>query len=331
MQHLAGTIISQNGLGLAGFTNPGLQLPDEEIFKVLKSALAAGVTLWNGADFYGTPDNNSLHLMNRYFAAYPEDADKVVLCIKSGLKSLGTFSMDCSPAGLRGFVDNALKILGGKKKLDIFGCARVDPAVPVEESIRALAEFKKEGKIGGIQLSEVRAETIRRAAAVEKIDMVEAEISLWATDVFENGVAEVCGELGIVLVAHTPLGGGMLTGQIKSLDDMPAHDYHRHFPRWQPENFAKNRLLVEELENFAKRKGCTTSQLALSWIKSQNQKQGMPYLVPIAGTKSEARLLENIRDLHLTDEDQKELNTVLEKYPVAGARYPPAGAKLAEY
>lgn len=201
----------------------------------------------------------------------------------------------------------------------------------MEESIQALAEFKKEGKIGGIQLSEVRAETIRRAAAVEKIDMVEAEISLWATDVFENGVAEVCGELGIVLVAHTPLGGGMLTGQIKSLDDMPAHDYHRHFPRWQPENFAKNRLLVEELEKFAKEKGCTTSQLALTWIKTQSRRQGMPYLVPIAGTKSEARLLENIRDIHLTDEEHKALNTILEKYPVAGARYPPAGAKLAEY
>lgn len=100
----------------AGLTNRGLQVPDEEIFKLLRVALAAGVTLWNGADFYGTPDANSLHLMNRYFTAYPEDADKVVLCIKSGIKSMGAFSMDCSATGLRGSVDNALKILDGKKK-----------------------------------------------------------------------------------------------------------------------------------------------------------------------------------------------------------------------
>jgi pyridoxine 4-dehydrogenase len=269
--------------------------------------------------------------MNRYFTAYPEDADKVVLCVKSGVKQMGTFSMDCSAPALLGFVDNTLRILDGKKKIDIFGFARVDPAVPVEESIKALATLKKAGKIGGIQLSEVRADTIRRAAAVEKIDMVEAEISLWATDIFKNGVAEVCRELGIILVAHSPLAAGMLTGKIKSLDDMSPSNYHRRFPRWQPENFTKNMLLVEELERFARAKECPMSQLALTWIKVQSRKPGMPYIVPIAGTKSEARLQDNLQEINLTEEDLEALNAVLEKYPVVGARYPLGGAKLAEY
>ncbi|KAJ5784492.1 aldo/keto reductase [Penicillium pulvis] len=187
MPMLAGKPITQNGLGLMHDVTP-----DEKAFKILKAALAAGVNVWNGADFCGTPDNNSLHLMNRYFTAYPEDAEKVVLSIK-----------------MRSFVDRANKILDGKKKIDIFGCARVDKSVPIEETVGALAG---------------------RAAKVTQIDMVEAEISLWATDVFENDVSETCAQLGIIMIAHTPLGAGMLTGQIKSLDDMPANDYHRFFP-----------------------------------------------------------------------------------------------------
>lgn len=173
-------------------------------------------------DFYATPDNNSLHLMTRYFMAYPEDAGNVILTIKSGIRDMRTFTMDCSPDAVREFVERANAILDGKKKIDIFGCGRVDENVPIEDTVGALAELVKEDKIGGTQLSEVSANTIRRAAKVAKINMVEAEISLWAMDVFENGVAKTCGDLGIPMVTHTPLGAGMLTGQIKSLDDMPA-------------------------------------------------------------------------------------------------------------
>jgi pyridoxine 4-dehydrogenase len=269
--------------------------------------------------------------MNRYFTAYPEDADKVVLTIKSGLVDMRTFTMDCSAPGLRKFVDDAIKILDGKKKIDIFGCARVDPNVPIEESVRALAALKDQGKIGGIQLSEVKADTIRRAASVTKIDMVEAEVSLWAREVFGNGVAETCAELGIVLVAHTPLGKGMLTGTIKSLDDMSANNHNRLFPRFQPENFAKNLLLVKELDKLAETKKCTTAQLALSWIKSQSRKPGMPVLVSVAGARSEARVLENAKDVDLTDGDFEEINSILYSFPVAGERYPAAAAKLNEY
>lgn len=162
-----------------------------------------------------------------------------------------TLTMDSSPAAVRRAVDRANAVLADTKKIDLFGPGRVDPNVPIEETVATLKELVAEGKIGGIQLSEVRSETIWRASAVAKVDMVEAEISLWATDVFENGVARTCAEMGIVMEAHTPLGAGMLTGKIKSLDDMPAHDYHRRFPRFQPENFGTNLKLVKKVEELA--------------------------------------------------------------------------------
>lgn len=312
-------------------TLPGGILPEDEAFKVLKFALAKGANVWNGADFYGTPDYNSLHLMRNYFTKYPDDADKVVLSVKSGIADMRTFKMDGSPAAMRNFVDNANAILDGKKKIDIFGCGRVDPEVPIEDTVAALAELVTEGKIGGIQLSEVSAETIRRASKVTKIDMVEAEVSLWATEVLENGVAEACAEQGIVLVAHSPLGAGMLTGQIQSLDDMPANDYHRMFPRFQPENFAINLELVSKIKEVAQGKECSSAELALSWIKIQSKKPGMPFFVPVAGARSEQRVEQNSTDVPLSDVDMAEIESILEKFPVAGGRYPPAAAKLLEY
>lgn len=241
-----------------------------------------------------------------------------------------TFRLDCSPASVRNFVDRPNN-LDGKKKIDIFGCGRVDKNVPIEDTVGALAELVREGKVGGIQLSEVSSDTIRRAAKVTKIDMVEAEISLWATDVFENGVAETCAELGITMVVHTPLGAGMLTGQIKSLNDMPANDYHRFFPRFQPENFDTNLKLVEKIKEIAEDKGCTAAQLALSWVKAQSRRSNMPVFVPVAGARSENRVRENAVNVHLSDDGFTAIKTILDSFPVAGHRYPPAAAQLTEY
>jgi pyridoxine 4-dehydrogenase len=297
----------------------------------MKTALANGANVWNGADFYGTPEANSLHLLNRYFTAYPEDADKVVICIKSGIISMATFQMDGSAEGMRRMVDNCNKILDGKKKIDIFGCARVVPGVPIEVTVAALGELVKEGKIGGIQLTEVSAASIRRAAKIHKIDMVEAEVSLWATEVLSNGVAETCGELGIPIIAHTPLGAGMLTGNIQKIEDMPEDDHHRHFPRFQGENFSKNLDLVNEVQRLAKIKGCTAPQLALSWIKSQSKVPGMPFMVPIAGARSEERVVENCTEIPLEKDDLKAINAILVSFPVSGARWPEAAAKFNEY
>ncbi|ESZ93468.1 aldo/keto reductase [Sclerotinia borealis F-4128] len=331
MPTLAGKEITQNGLGLMRMTWHGEHTPDSTAFPVLKAALAAGVNVWNGADFYGSPDNNSLHLIARYFAKYPEDVDKVVLCIKSGVVDMKTFKMDSSPAAVYKYVENANKILGGSKKIDLFGMGRQDKVTPIEDTVKALDECVKKGLIGGIQLSEVAADSIRRASTVAKIDMFEAEISLWATDVFENGVAEACGELGIVMVAHTPLGAGMLTGQIKSLNDMPENDYHRRFPRFQPENFQKNLDLVEELRKLATEKGCTPAQLALCWTKSQSKKPGYPLIVPVFGARSESRVKENATEIELSASDLTKINEILASFPVEGHRYPAAAAALCEF
>ncbi|KAJ5095929.1 aldo/keto reductase [Penicillium alfredii] len=349
MPILAGKSIGQNGLGLMrkslytqrletrganlllGMTLKGDVIPEEKTFAVLEAALKAGANVWNGADFYGTPDYNTLHLMNRYFTAYPEDADKVVLTVKSGIADMSTFAMDCSPAAIRGFVDRANAILDGKKKIDLFGCGRVDPKVPIEETVRALGELVKEEKIGGIQLSEVSASTIRRAAQVATIDIVEAEISLWATNGFENGVAETCAELGITLVALTPLGAGMLTGRIKSPDDLPANDYHRFFPRFQRENLHINLKLVHTLSQLAEKRGCTSAELALSWFRAQSRLPRMPVIVPVFGARSEERVAENTRDIDLSDSDLEEIRSILDSCPVVGSRHPPIAAKLCEY
>ena len=242
-----------------------------------------------------------------------------------------TFALDCSPTAVRNFVDSANKILDGKKRIDIFGCGRVDKKVPIEDTVGELAKLVNEGKIGGIQLSEVSAVTIRRAAKIAKIDMVEAEISLWATDVFENGVAETCAELGITMIAHTPLGAGMLTGQIKSLDDMPANDYYRFFPRFQPENFDTNLQLVVKLEEIAREKGCTPAQLALAWIKGQSGRPHMPLFVPVAGARSEERVKENATEVSLSEFEFAAIKRILDSFPIVGGRYPAAAAGLTEY
>ncbi|RWA06761.1 hypothetical protein EKO27_g8335 [Xylaria grammica] len=331
MEILAGKEVGNIGLGLMRLTLPGANIPDEQAFAVLKAALNAGVNCWNGADFYGTPTNNSLHLLNRYFTAYPEDAEKVVISIKSGIVDMRTFTLDCSPEAVRRFVANANKILDGKKKIDIFGMGRVDRQVPLQDTIEALAQLVSEGAIDGIQLSEVGSDTIRQAARITKIDMVEAEVSLWATEILSNGVAATCNELGIPIIAHTPLGAGMLTGKIKSLDDMDPNDYHRFFPRFQPENFSKNIDLVNELTKLAKVKKCTPAQLALSWVRLQSKKTGVPPLIPVFGTTTPDRVAQNTAVVDLTNGDLEEIEKILESFPVAGPRYPAPAMKLVEY
>ncbi|KAI5457343.1 NADP-dependent oxidoreductase domain-containing protein [Mariannaea sp. PMI_226] len=328
MRTLIGKAIGQNGLGLSRMTHHSDPQPDEQTFKVLKAAVEAGVTVWIGADFYGTPENNSLHLINRYFTAHPEDAEKVVICIKSGIVSMGTFTMDCSPDAMRKSVENANRILDGKKKLDIFGPARVDPNVPIEDTIKALAQLLEEGQIGGIQLSEVTAPTIRKAVSSASISMVECEVSLWTTDIFENGVAAVCDELKIPIVAHSPFSGGVLTGRINSLGDLPPQDHHRFFPRFQPDNFDKNMKLVKALSEFAETRGITMSQLALSWIRAQSQRPEVPLLIPVPGASSKDRLLQNCEDVGLDIDSLLEIQKILDQFPVFGERYPPPGMKL---
>ena len=286
----------------------------------MRTALSLGANFWNGGEFYGPPEANSLQLLNAYFTQYPDDADKVLINIKGGL------SKDRRPTGseegVRASVDNCLKLLGGKKKLDMFECARVDPNTPIETTMKALAACVKEGKIGGIALSEVRAETIRRAHKVHPVCAVEVELSLWQTEVLTNGVATACAELGIPIVAYSPLGKGILTGQIKSLDDLPEDDFRRQVPRFSKENFPKNLELVTELEKLAEAKGCKPSQLALAWVRQLSEQKGMPTIIPIPGTTTEARVTENMGVVRLDEKDMEKIDKILQSFEPVGSRYP---------
>ncbi len=175
----------------------------------MRAALKSGCNFWNGGDFYGTPTYNSLVLLERYFEKYPEDADKVVLSVK-GAVNAETRSPDGSPEGVRRSVDGILKQLKGRKKLDIFECARRDPNTPLAVTFGVLQkEYIDTGKLGGISLSEVSAATIHEAAKIAKIVAVEVELSLWTTDVLNNGVAAACAEHDIPLVAYSPVGRGV--------------------------------------------------------------------------------------------------------------------------
>lgn len=267
--------------------------------------------------------------MKRYFTAYPSDADKVILCIKGGVVDMKT--VDCSAENMRRSIENCNHILDGKKSIDLFGPARVDPKIPIEKTVEAIAELAKEGKVGGILLSEVSAETLRKAAKIHHIGAIEAEISLWATDVFQNGVAETCKELGTVLLAHSPLGRGMLAGNFSTLEDVANGESHSMFPRFQGENFEQNLKLVRELQRVAGEKGCTNAQLALAWLRDMSKRDHMPVIVPIAGARSNERVAENCEDIELTDAEVKEIDAALARLPIARARYPASAAKLLEY
>jgi pyridoxine 4-dehydrogenase len=184
----------------------------------MKASLECGANCWNGGEIYGPPERNSLQLLNAYFTKYPEDADRVVLSIKGGLTPGGipnpNARPDGSPENVKRSIDECLRVLDGKKFLDLFECARVDPNTPVETTIAAINEYVIAGKIGGISLSEVSANTIRRAAKIAKISAVEVEMSLWATDILENGITEACAELDIPVIAYSPIGRGFLASSL---------------------------------------------------------------------------------------------------------------------
>jgi pyridoxine 4-dehydrogenase len=221
--------------------SPGLTFrpklpPQEQSFSALKAALASGANFWNGGEIYGSPSHNSLHLLNEYFTKYPEDSDKVVISIKGGYTPGGILGgqVDGSPTNIKRSIDECLKVLDGKKFLDVFECARVDPKTPIEETMDAINKYIEAGKLGGVALSEVSAQTIRRAAKVANIVVVEVEVSLWSMDIFENGVAKACADLGIPIVAYSPIGRGFLVSNMRSLvvaeSDMKLLDRRHQIP-----------------------------------------------------------------------------------------------------
>jgi pyridoxine 4-dehydrogenase len=235
MASIASRQVGTVGLGLMGMTWRPQQTSDEQAFATMKAAIAKGATFWSSGEFYGYPEPTmNLQLLHRYFTKYPQDADKVTLFVKGG-SDLQTLYPKCSAADIKASVANCTRILAGTKKIDVFGPARIDHSVPIEETIGALAELVKDGTIGGIGLSEASATTIEKAYRVYPLALIEVEFSLWSTDVLTNGVVETAKKLNIPLVAYSPLGRGFLTGQIKSPADIPQGDMRLYFDRFQPE------------------------------------------------------------------------------------------------
>ncbi|KAI2643555.1 putative aldo/keto reductase [Xylaria nigripes] len=323
MPQLVGKTSGPTGYGLMGLTWRHQPCSQEQAFEAMRTALANGCNFWNGGDFYGPPTYNSLVLLEQYFEKYPQDADKVILSIKGG-NNPDTRGPDGSPENTRRSIDSCIAQLKGRKKIDMFEFARRDPKVPLEVTFGVInKEYVETGKIGGISLSEVRAETIHEAVKYTKVVAVEVELSLFSTDVLHNGVAAACAQYGIPLIAYSPIGRGMLTGQIKKLEDVDPMVQQFKFPRFEGENFENNMKLVHKVSELAEKKGCTPGQLAINWTRALSRRPGMPTIIPIPGATTKARVEENSKAIDLTDDEMGQIDAILANFTVAGGRYHP--------
>eukprot|EP01117_Protostelium_nocturnum_P008978 TRINITY_DN3224_c0_g1_i1.p1 TRINITY_DN3224_c0_g1~~TRINITY_DN3224_c0_g1_i1.p1 ORF type:complete len:333 (+),score=113.89 TRINITY_DN3224_c0_g1_i1:93-1091(+) len=315
---IGGESVGAIGLGLMGLTWRPTSTPDDQAFALIKNAVDNGCNFLNAGEFYNRPDDPlaNLTLLKRFFDKYPDYAPKVVLSVKGGINK--DFSPDASREGVRRSVETIQKALGTVKKLDMFECARVDKKVPIEDTASYVGELVKEGAIKYFGLSEVSAETIRRAHKVFPVAAVEVEYSLFSTDIETNGVLDACKELGITLVAYSPVARGLLTGEIKSPADIPEGDIRRHLDRFQPANFDANLKLVDLVKKQAEAKGVTVAQLAIAWVA--NQWEG---IVPIPGSTSTERMLENqgSSKITFTEQEALELRKLVDSFEVKGGRY----------
>jgi len=307
------------GLGLMGMTWRPTSTSDEQAFEVIKTAVDNGSNFLNAGEFYNRPDDElgNIKLLRRFYEKYPEYISKTVLSVK-GCFSEKTFTIDVSSDGIRRSVDRVLEALGGVKSLDLFQPARLDRDVPIEDVMRTLAELVKEKKFKYIGLSEVSAETIRKAQKIHPITAVEVEYSLFSCDPEVNGVLDACKELNIVLVAYSPVARGFLTGEIKTPDDLPDGDFRKSLDRFQPGNFEENLKLVQLVKEQAEKKGVTPAQLSIAWIKTQSHN-----IVPIPGSTTPSRALENSRsaEITFTQAEYEEIRKMIDSFQVKGGRY----------
>ncbi len=293
---------------------------EDESIATIHEAIDLGVTFFDTAEMYGPFTNEEL-----VGQAIKGKRDGLVIATKFAMKWNGNelAGLDGSPANARRACEGSLKRLG-IDTIDLFYQHRVDPNVPIEETVGGMAELVKEGKVRHIGLSEAGAETLRRAAKVHPIAALQTEYSVWERDV-EEEILPTCRKLGIGFVPYSPLGRGFLAGGIRSLDDVAPNDWRRNDPRYSPENLPKNLAIVDAIAVVAKRHNVSNAQIALAWLLAQGED-----VVPIPGVKRRETMRDSVRspDVSLSDDDLKDLDAAAPSGMTAGPRYAERGMRM---